>query len=232
MGDGAKIDDEMLQRCVRDYSKEDPRPSKPDRLIVMGVDRGKWNHVEVREYLFDKFSPDLNQAAVAVVLWEGRVLDEDFDRRMSELMAEWQVQACVVDADPGRMEARRFARMHPGYVWLCQYRSGVTAKELAISEEDSGAPVVTADRSHWLSASLGRFKTDPARIHIPRDVSETYRSHMKALAGTYVKDSFGNPRLEYLGSDADHFAHAGVYAEIALPLAAARQTGQDIPTFL
>ena len=70
---------------------------------------------------------------------------------------------------------------------------GVTAKEIAISDEDDDAPVITVDRSNWLSAALGRFKTDPSRILLPCDLSMEYREHMKSLVGTYERDEFGNP---------------------------------------
>jgi len=51
-------------------------------------------------------------------------------------MRDWQVLACVVDADPNINDARRFARKFRGYVWLTRYRRGQTAKEIAIQEEE------------------------------------------------------------------------------------------------
>ena len=53
-------------------------------------------------------------------------------------MREWQVLACVVDADPYINDARRFAKRFRGYVWLTQYRRGKTAREIAISDEETG----------------------------------------------------------------------------------------------
>ncbi len=233
IGDGAKVDDTMIRRCIGGHSKDDARPDRAGRIITMGVDRGKWNHIVICEWFFSDYGMDLNASAKCKVLWEGKVLDEDFDKRLDELMREWQVLACVVDADPGRMEARRFARRFAGFVWLCQYRKGVTAKEISIADEDDGAPIATVERSNWLSASLGRFKTDPSRIELPRDVSEEFRSHMKSLVSTYVRDDYGNPMLDFVKTGgADHFAHALTYAEIALPLCAAREQNRDIKKFL
>jgi len=234
IGNGARIDDTMLTNSIGGHSKQDARPTgnkNRRRIITMGVDRGKWNFVEVTEW-FMEGGFDMNANATAKVLFETKFLDEHFDMTMDSLMQEWQVLGCVLDADPGEMEARRFARRFPGYVWLSRYRRGPTAKEIQVSEEDSGAPMATVDRSHWLSASLGRFKSDPTRIILPRDVSEEYKSHMKSLVSTYQKDKEGNPRLVFVNQNPnDHFAHARTYSEIALPLCAARETNRDITNY-
>lgn len=235
VGSGAAVNDDMLSRCVRPYTKDDPRPEVGrERIITMGVDQGKWNYVEVTEWFFDDFGLDLNVNASAKVLYEGRFLDEHFHSTLDMLMREWQVLACVIDWQPNTMDARRFARRFPGFVWLCRYGRNATAKEIAITDDDGGAPVVTVDRSNWLSAALGRFKIDPARITLPRDISKMYCDHVKNVVSTYIRDEHGNPELDFVtveGPD-DHFAHARTYSEIALPLAAARTTNQDIQRFL
>jgi hypothetical protein len=235
IGDGAAVDDVMLDRSVEaggGYTMQGGRPKQAGRMIVMGIDRGKWNYYEVCEYFFENAGLDLNAASTCKVLAAGKFLEEHFDQTVDALMREWQILGCVVDADPGPMEARRFARRFPGYVWLCRYRKGVTAKEIAISEEEDDAPIATVDRSNWMSASLGRFKTDPTRITLPADISKEYREHTKAPTSTYVRDDFGNPSLEFISTGPDHFGHARTYAEIALPLAASRVLNSDIKKFL
>jgi hypothetical protein len=113
-------------------------------------------------------------------------------------------------------------------VWLTRYRRGQTAKEIAISEEETGAPFATVDRTNWLSCTLGRFKANPPRIQLPRDISMEYREHLKNLVRTYKKDDTGNMAAEYVNTGADHFAHSLCYADIGLSLAASITTGQDI----
>jgi hypothetical protein len=233
IGDGACVTDDMLNRALRHHTKDDPRPNRGgDRIITMGVDQGKWSYVEVCEWFFDQYSRDLNVSAHAKVLYEGKFHESMYDQELDRLMREWQVLACVIDADPYTMEARRFARRFPGYVWLCRYRKGVTAKEIAITEEEEDAPVATVDRTHWLSAALGRFKTDPPRIVLPADLSHEYREHVKNLVGRYENDEFGNPIYVYKDIGPDHFGHARAYAEIALPLVAMRVTNKDVRAFL
>jgi hypothetical protein len=157
------------------------------------------------------------------------LLGNEFER-LDELMCEWQVLGCVIDADPSINDARRFARRFPGYVTLCRYRRGQAGKEISVAEDELGTPIATVDRTNWIDATLGRFKTK--RIDLPRDVSREYQEHIKSLVRTYEKDDSGNPKAKYVETGPDHLAHAQTYAEIALPLAAAYVTNSNIGAFL
>lgn len=232
IGEGAQVTDDWIDRTIRRHALNDPRPVVGgERTITMGIDQGKWNYVSVCEWFTDRWDNDLNASALCKLLWHGKFHEEDWEYA-SGLMREFQVIGCVIDADPQINEARRFARKFHGYVWLCRYRRGVTAKEIAISDEDSGAPVIICDRTNWLTAALGRFKTDPPRIHLPADVSLEYREHMKNQVRTYQKDEHGNPVATFVETGPDHYAHSLVYAEIALPLGASVSAGEDITKFL
>lgn len=230
IGDGAKVDDKHLDASIGTHSIEGDRPEVSGRLITMGVDQGKWSYVVVREWFIKEYTNDLNAAARCRQIWNGKFYETDWDR-LDDLMREWQVLACVIDADPEISQARRFARRFPGFVWLCRYRKGQVAKEISVADNDDDAPIATVDRANWLSVSLGRFKTEPPTIELPRDVNEEFRTHQKNLVATYVRDG-ENVRLDYVTTGPDHYAHAGNYAEIALPLCAARDTNQDIASFL
>jgi len=225
---GGIVTDEEINNAIRDYSKEAERPDSAGRLITMGVDQGKWNHYIVTEWFIKEYKNDLNAGAVAKILCEGKVPGDNFSY-LDDLMREWQVLHCVVDADPQINDARRFARRYPGYVSLCRYRSGCSQKEIQL-REDSDVEMATVDRTNWLDATLGRFHT--GKIELPRDVSTEFKEHMKALTRTYEKDNNNNPKAVYINSSADHFAHALNYSEIALPLAVSRETGRDIAKFL
>jgi phage terminase large subunit GpA-like protein len=244
IGEGAKVNDEDLDACVANYTRDDPRPTCGDRVITMGIDQGKWNYAEVTEWFFDSYSVDLNVAAKAKVLFHHKFHEENFNQTVDELMREWQIQACVIDPDPHPMEARRFARRFPGYVWLCRFRRGVTGKEISVADEGDFAPIATVERSTWFSAALGRFR-EPRRILIPRDVSMEYREHIKAPVRTYVrvggekstkdeqkKNQSADMVAAYISTGVDHFALARVYSEIALPFAASLSQGEDISKFL
>jgi hypothetical protein len=226
--DGGQVTEGEIDAAIRPYFMKDLRPDlDTGRMIVMGIDQGKWNHIVVVEFLLSRGAAqrDLNAAAFAKVLWMGKVPGDDFEN-LDPLMREWQIRACVIDPDPQINDARRFAKRFPGFVYLCRYRRGVTGKELSLSEEGSGAPIVTVDRTNWLDASIGRFHSD--RLHLPGDTSLEFKEHIKALARTYEKDELGNSKAVYMNTGPDHFAHAFNYAEIALPLAAGIVSGGDL----
>jgi hypothetical protein len=229
--DGGQVTDTELEEAISNhtpYTKNDARPKTGgERCIVMGVDQGKVLHVVVEEFIQSGKASglDLNAATIGKVLWEGKLPGERFED-LDLLMREWQILACVIDADPQINDARRFARRFPGYAYLCRYRRGQTGKESQVSEEDSNAPIVTVDRTNWLDATMGRFHS--SRIQLPADVSYEFREHMKSLVRTYEKDDVGNPKATYLNTGPDHFAHCLNYCEIALPLAAGIVSGDDI----
>jgi hypothetical protein len=228
--DGGQVTDEELDELIGKHTKQDPRPRVGrEKLICMGVDQGKTNHITIVQFEMGKYgsggSMDLNASYYAKLLWEGKISGADFED-LDRFMVEWQVMACVIDADPQINDARRFARRFPGFVYLCRYRGGVTGKELQISEEDGGAPIITVDRTNWLDATLGRFHSN--RIALPTDISLEFRDHSKNLVRTFVRDDNGNPRATYLKTGADHFAHALNYAEMALQMASGIVEGADV----
>lgn len=230
IGDGAQVTDKQIDDVVAKHTSADERPRVGGRrLITLGIDQGKWNYWVVCEWFVDRFTADINMSATCKVLAHGKFLEGDWSRA-AELMREWQVLACVLDADPQINEARRFAKQFRGYVWLCRYRRGKVGKEISITEEDTGAPMATVDRTNWLTASLGRYRSK--RISLPADVSFEFREQMKTLVRTYVKDPDGNPVATFVETGPDHFAHGLNYAEIALPLAASVTTGEDVAKFL
>lgn len=234
VGEGAQVLDEHLDKAVGRGGHTNQTPGlRPkfagQRLITLGVDQGKWSYWVACEWFADRMSSDLNVAARCKILAAGKFHEDEW-HRLDELMAEWQVNACVMDADPQINEARRFAKRYEGYVWLCRYRRGKVGKEISIAEEDTGAPLATVDRTNWLSASLGRFLTN--RVDLPADLPEEFREHVKSLVRTYERDDMGNPVAVYVNTGPDHFAHAFNYGEIALPLAASLSTGENVEKFL
>jgi len=233
--DGGQVTDEEIDNVVsRAYTKDSPRPMVGrERLITMGVDQGKSNHIVVAEY-FIEGSPgyDINAVAFKKILYEAERPGTDWGE-LDLLMREWQVLACVVDADPNVNDARRFARRFPGYCWLCRYRRGLSGREMNISEEDGGAPMATVDRTSWLDATMSRFHSEAPRISLPADTSFQFKNHIGNMVRTFERDENNNARATYLTVGGhDHFAHALCYSEIALPLAGAITTGQNIKKFL
>lgn len=217
VGDGAQVTDDQLNKAIGSHSVHDPRPESANRLITMGYDQGKTGYYVIVEWFVDQIR-DPNRTAVGKILQFGKV---DQDKRgladLESLMAEWQVRAAVLDADPEITMARNFCKRFRKFAWLCRYRKGVTGNEMSISDEDTGAPIATVDRTYWLGMAMGRYKQGKAQL--PRETSNEFKEHIKAPVATWEKDDSGNPHQVYKSTGPDHFAHALVYAELGLPLA-------------
>lgn len=231
ISEGARVSDEMIEACIGNHTRDSvDRPTYGgEKLTMLGVDQGKWNYWSVIEGVQDRKGGDISTSHFAKVVAFGKFLEDDW-HILDELMQEWQIMYAVIDADPNIIEARRFVREYPKFAAMSRYRRGQTGKELSISDEESGAPIITVDRTNWISATLGRFKEK--RISLPRDVSIEYREHMKALVRTYVKDPNGNYVGTYIDVAPDHYAHSLVYAEIAMHMAAGGATSSDVEKFL
>jgi hypothetical protein len=233
--EGGQITDDKIDACIGVHTLDGPRPMTGDeRFITMGVDQGDWCHIWIDEWFFDEYSSNINVMAKAKNVWHGKfnVKAEGNWGRLDEWMREWQVLHCVIDADPNPLEARRFAQRFPGYVTLTRYRTGVSQKEIQLTEEDSNRVMMaTVDRTNWLDCALGRFHVE-GRITLPKNMSLEAREHLKSPVRMYENDKHGNPEAIFAKTGADHYAHARCYSEIALPLAASHVQGQDIASFL
>lgn len=215
--DGARVTDEDLDECKRGHKKADARSG--NRIITMGVDVGKWCHFEIDEWILPPGNftgHDISVLSKCKVLTHGKV--KEFEE-LDELMRQFGIDFCVIDANPERRKALEFAHRWYGRIRLCFYGRGVQGKSIHIHDAE---PTITIDRTSWLDLSMGRFRRRDDAIMLPYDFDMEYRGHIKALVRVYEKDADGNPVGRYdKGSDDDHYAHARNYAEIALPMAVA-----------
>lgn len=219
--EGSRITDQHITQCIGDYNNDEYRPRN---IITMGVDQGKWIHYEIDSWtLPDYMSADLNTESKPKVIRAGKCLNFE---ELDELMQEFNVNFCVIDAFPERRLAFQFANRFLGYVRLCFYAQGIQGKQIHVNKDEE--LTISVDRTSWLDLALGRFRGKS--ILLPRDIPEEYKSNLKALVRIIKKDKDGNPvaRYEHKKSDEDHFAHARTYAEMALPFAASLGSNQDI----
>lgn len=227
--DGARVNDVLIDACIRGYKKTDAQPSNPG-LVTMGVDIGKFLHFEIASWTCRHFGNDINVNSDCKVLCEGKVATfEELDR----LMYEWRPLAAVIDANPERRKAFEFAQRFYPHVKLCFYGKGMAEKSIRIGYKDTAdanSVYVTVDRTAWMDAALARFYRKT--ISLPCDVSQEYKDHLKSPVRIYEKDKDGNPVGKYINTSADHFAHSRTYNEICLPIAASVQSNSDIARFL
>jgi len=214
--EGARITEKDIDNCIGDYVM---RNTNYDGLVTMGVDVGNYLHFEIDRWHLQKGSVDLNVEAKCQVLAVGKVIHfEELDK----LMHNYNVSFCVIDMHPERRKAYEFATRFWGIVRLCIYGRGIQGKHIHLADEDdtNNELNVTVDRTSWIDLALSRFRA--RTITLPKDISREYRNHIKAPVRIYEKDKDGNPIAKYVkaASEEDHLAHARVYSEIALPLAA------------
>jgi hypothetical protein len=218
---GAKITDEMINLCIKNYRKLD---FNRKGIITMGVDVGTLLHVEIDAWQVDARSGyDVNSYSRAQMLTHLEVENfEDLDR----LMFDFSVHFCVIDSQPDRRKSLEFANRFPGRVRLCRYPNGVNGRSLTVSPEEEF--FISVDRTSWLDMSLGRFKN--GTIDLPMDVSQDYKNHITAQVRKPEVDNYGNTFARYItpGNRHDHYGHARNYAEIALPFALNQGVNTDI----
>ena len=169
--EGAQVTDIEINEAISSRVKSDPAPK--GKLITMGVDQGTWLHYEVASWDFPRLGNDLNMNATCEVLTEGKVLDFV---ELAQLMRQWQVIMCVIDAQPERRLAYEFAVKHDGHVKLCYYSAGANGKQIILDSDDEN-PKVSVDRTSWLDVALNRFHNKT--IILPKDISNEYREHIK-----------------------------------------------------
>ncbi len=219
---GAKVTDEDLSRCVGEFNQREDSPQNV--FVTMGVDVGKWLHVEIGYWTFSQTftHPDINLQATYHLIKETKVLNfEDLD----SLIYKYRVNFCVIDANPEKRKAVEFAQRFDGIVKLCYYVVGMQAKQINISEEQDC--IITVDRTSWMDVALGRFINKT--IKIPQDTSLEYREQIKVPTKVYKRDKNNNPVGIYVsGENDDHYAHARTYSEIALKLGLSLLSNKNI----
>jgi hypothetical protein len=209
---GSRISEGQIESVKGTYIRQ---KSNDYGLVTMGVDV----NYPFLNFEIDKWDvpsgisiTDLNNNSRPHVINYGKLNDME---ELDELMRDFKVSFCVIDAQPERRKAYEFATRFWGHVRLIFYIGSIVGKQIKIT--DDGEPKVTVDRTSWLDVSLGRFKN--GSITLPADTDYEYSDQIQALIRTYRRDENGNPVAEYVSTKADHYGHSRNYAEIALPLA-------------
>lgn len=192
---GTGLTDEHFTMCLGDRRNGEKLISP----CVMGVDVGSYLNFEITHY---------DDADRAIVLYAGKC--RDFET-LASIFTEWQCCAGIVDALPETREARAFRDLFPGQVWLCYYADDAKS-EVIINE---GERTITVDRTAIIDKRFARYRTIPPTILLPRDIDEEYKNHHKALKRVLTEKADGKEVYRYVRTKDDHYAHAGVYSELA-----------------
>lgn len=202
---GKKLTDAVLDACRQDYAMG----SMPGERPFMGVDVGAELHVVIRAAAAENGHRPLRLAATV----------DSFQQALN-LMNEYNVQTCVVDALPETREARKFQIAGGfGRVWLAYYQDLSKEPEPIRWDEEDGN--VEIDRTRSLDTMFSRFHDGtnalPADIRNVRD----YYDHLKAPNRVLVETTKGKKVAQYdEGGLPDHFAHAENYCAVAATMEA------------
>ena len=216
-GGGLSLDE--IDRCRREYTLAEYAGQPCD----MGVDVGTKLHVVIREHADDDDTStgDARRDGTerAPRLWFAGTVAE-FDE-LDALMERFNVQYCVIDAQPERRLAREFARRHE-YAWVAYYTASATDHGSDASTDADA--VIRLDRTQALDEMVARFREGSAQLpgmprqlggHVEGGVGAYYRELM-APQRTLEQDAHGNWDARWLEhGKADHFAHAEVYCYVA-----------------
>ena len=211
----SKVTPELLDAC---RSGE----GWPSRVYgcTMGVDVGKILHVRI----------SFRHEGRRVAAWIGTV---ENPLELDRLMAEYDVACCVIDAAPELHLARSFAAKHPGRVWLCQYPSAGTIREIQL---DHAEMILKVDRTMSLDATFAELRSGrnilPANAR-DLDGGEFYE---QMQASVRVHNALKN-RYDWVeGSRSDHHRHADNYDWLATQIVGAGGFGhppkpKGLPSF-
>jgi len=203
----AKLTRKHLDECVLHY----PMQQSWSESSFMGVDVGLALHVVIGSEVTVKL-PDESEEKCHGLVWIGTV--PDFNE-LDQLMLRYNVESCVIDAQPETRKAREFVDKHRRKARMCYYDSTKGSKDLWQPGRDGRT--ITAQRTLAMSHVYAQFAR--SRIALPRDaarVSEFY-DQMQSPQLVYIEDkNTGEKRAAYPKTmKPDHYYHACVYEMLA-----------------
>jgi hypothetical protein len=163
-----------LRAAQRSDLRWGPLPAGSQEPVFMGVDQmGHDNRVVIKARCNGRMR----------LLWVEVIQDGDPFRRCAQLMRDFGVSVCAVEANPNFNEAHRFAHEFPGKVFVVSYKElsddlvnwgdRVTDKvSVRHTTDDARSPyTATVDQFRMMAWSLGKWNarevdTPDARTHI------------------------------------------------------------------
>lgn len=186
---------EVLALCSNEgVLSEDAGP------CYMGVDQGKDLHVVIGKKDYEQ---------------EGKIIHvgvyKDWEE-LDNLVRNFNVARCVVDALPETRNARGFAERFKGRVYLNYYQERQKGS-YAWNEREL---IVSCNRTESLDASHKQISE--GKISLPKncEITKEFASHMHNVAKRLEEDTeTGSKRYVYVKLGPDHFRHAFNYEVMA-----------------
>ena len=216
-GENQPLNRDTLLACIQ--NKHDLE--KGCRRSIMGVDQG--DELSIVIYVKEK-SGEIRLVHTEVC--------DTFDR-LPDLMDQFGVVFCMLDALPNKHSARRFAMQYKGKVWLIYYneRQKEFIKWVKDSEKKEYRVVVNKMESlDRMADKFNRHEVILPRLSHPVD---TLIRHMCNWAKDKEEDSHGIVRWTYKKLGADHLTMATNYAMLGIDKLSigslAEPSAEDIP---
>jgi hypothetical protein len=195
---GAKITEEMLDECIRDYP-QGIRPS--DGVCIAGIDVGTQFHIVIGH-----LAPGLRGIQV-IDAQAVRTPEEVID-----LLKKYRVRSFVIDAMPEMRISRQIASRAGGY--RCFFAKG---KKDQIANGDN---TITTDRTQALDNVKAAIVTGSLRLPMNARTIPDYYAQMTASTRVFDEDGNGGEgEFKWVeGSKADHFLLSTCYLLISANL--------------
>jgi hypothetical protein len=195
---GAKITEEMLDECIRDY----PQGIRPaDGVCIAGIDVGTQFHIVIGHLA--PGLPGIQVIDAKAVRTPEEVID---------LLKKYRVRSFVIDAMPEMRISRQIASRAGGY--RCFFSKG---KKDQIANGDN---TITTDRTQALDNVKAAIVTGSLRLPMNARTIPDYYAHMTASTRVFDEDGNGGEgEFKWVeGSKADHFLLSTCYLLISANL--------------
>ena len=193
--------------------------NNPDNQYFMGVDQGNnLQVVVVKKNKHENF---------ARIVWSEIVDFETGFSRLTELMYNYRVSRCVIDADPNRHDAHTFQSKFVGKVFVADYSSKIDRRwKIRLNPKTGVKEGVVIHRTEEFDALLTSIVNaewqlagePPSRIE---QRVEKIISHVTALRRDIikVKTTSGEEDVAiYRSVGPDHLAHSLAYVHVAMEI--------------
>jgi len=199
-GENQPLNRDLLLSCIQ--HKFDLEAG--GQYTVMGVDQGDKLHVVVYT-VGDNRDPRLIHAGVY----------DNFDA-LSNLMEQYGVVFCLVDALPNKHSARTFMMQFLGKVYLVYYNNNQKEITKWYRDEETKEYRVIADKMETLDKMASYFQNRRAILPRLSSMLDLFIRHMCNWAKDKVEKPDGRVVFEYKKLGADHFTMASNYAMMAV----------------
>lgn len=209
---GARITAGHIESCIGEYKN---MLVEHNGVVTMGIDVGSNLHWRVSKWSKQRNAQDINDAMRPKVIGFGKIgqSEEAGFKELDSIINLFRPRRIVIDALPENRSSQQFCSRWKGLASMCYYNHNTKAKSLNVNEEEK---TVVVNRTAWLDQSLSRFRHEDIRL--PMDIDREFKDHQQALVRVYKQDAHGQDTSQYVGNAADHYAHAGLYEEVALKL--------------